>query len=148
MIVDSLKNFEKYVSLNPRFVTALKFIQQTDFSALEPGKFEIDEKNVTGNLMVAPLKTVETANLEVHNKYIDVQICLRGRETHGWIQREKCVQPKADFDEAKDAQFFSDTCTTYVTLEEGEFVIFFPEDGHQPMIGEGEIRKCILKVLV
>jgi beta-galactosidase beta subunit len=28
----------------------------------------------------------------------------------------------------------------------GEFAIFFPEDGHQPGIGEGTFRKIIVKI--
>ena len=34
------------------------------------------------------------------------------------------------------------------TLVPGEFIIFSPEDGHAPLIGEGEIKKIIIKVVV
>ena len=35
---------------------------------------------------------------------------------------------------------------TFYTLRPGQFTILFPEDGHAPMIGEGDVRKIIVKV--
>jgi YhcH/YjgK/YiaL family protein len=36
---------------------------------------------------------------------------------------------------------------TNVTLKPGQFVIFFPQDGHAPcIIGEKKIKKAIFKV--
>jgi beta-galactosidase beta subunit len=35
-----------------------------------------------------------------------------------------------------------------VNVQPGEFVIFSPEDGHAPLIGEGATKKIILKVAV
>ncbi len=34
----------------------------------------------------------------------------------------------------------------YFKLTAGQFAIFFPEDVHAPMIGEGTIKKLIIKV--
>jgi len=33
-------------------------------------------------------------------------------------------------------------------LTDGQFVIFFPEDVHAPMIGEDEIKKLVIKVKI
>lgn len=46
----------------------------------------------------------------------------------------------------KDIRFFDDEPETFYTLRPGQFTIFFPEDGHAPMIGEGNVRKIIVKV--
>ena len=35
---------------------------------------------------------------------------------------------------------------TLVKCRPGEFAIFWPQDGHQPCIGEGDILKAIFKV--
>ena len=35
---------------------------------------------------------------------------------------------------------------TYYTLRPGQFTMLLPEDGHAPMVGEGSIRKIIVKV--
>lgn len=146
MIIDTLKQAEQYASLNPLFEKAFKFLKENDLASLEPGKHPIDGENMWANIMHAPLKDVATANLEVHDKYIDIQVVIRGTETHGWIPRAACKQPKGEMNTEKDVLFFEDKAQTFVTIGAGQFAIFFPEDGHQPMIGTGEIRKCIIKV--
>ncbi len=35
---------------------------------------------------------------------------------------------------------------TLVTCKPGQFAIFWPQDGHQPCIGSGDIHKAIFKV--
>ena len=45
-------------------------------------------------------------------------------------------------------EFFNDAPSTYFTILPGEFAIFFPGDGHAPLIGEGETKKIIIKVAV
>lgn len=43
MVVDTLDNLEKYVSLNPLFADVVKFIKDNDLSKLEDGKHFIKE---------------------------------------------------------------------------------------------------------
>ncbi|MCD7962706.1 MAG: YhcH/YjgK/YiaL family protein [Rikenellaceae bacterium] len=146
MVIDSLKNCAKYSGLNPHFAKAFYFIATNDLASLEPGRHEVDGDNVYANIVHGTLKPKEAAKLEIHNNYIDIQICIKGQETFGWIKREACVMPEGDYNSEKDILFLNDQETTYFTLNDGEFAIFFPEDGHTPMIGEGEIKKCIIKV--
>ena len=41
MVIDTLDNLEKYVSLNPLFAEVVKFINETDLTKLETGKHPI-----------------------------------------------------------------------------------------------------------
>jgi YhcH/YjgK/YiaL family protein len=43
---------------------------------------------------------------------------------------------------------FHDEADTFFQLTNGQFAIFFPEDVHAPMIGEGEIKKLVIKVKI
>jgi YhcH/YjgK/YiaL family protein len=45
-------------------------------------------------------------------------------------------------------RFFHDNPDTYFELTDGQFVIFYPEDVHAPMIGEAEIKKLVIKVKI
>ena len=49
MVVDTLDNLEKYVSLNPLFADVVKFIKENDLSKLEDGKHFIKESNLFVN---------------------------------------------------------------------------------------------------
>src|SRR5690606_25082868 len=111
------------------------------------GKYEIEPglKAVFSNKK--GMKAEEsTAKFECHNRNIDIQFCINGKETIGWKPRENCVSPKGGYNEEKDVQFYSDAPDMYFQLTNGQFAIFFPEDVHAPMIGDEEIKKLVIKV--
>ena len=93
------------------------------------------------------LKKPADAKLEIHNAYLDIQVLVRGeRETFGWSERAVLSKPLGGFDAEKDIQLFDDEPQTCYTIRPGQFTILMPEDGHAPMVGEGSIRKIIVKV--
>ena len=149
MIIDTIQNASRYFSVHPLFEKAFEYINQNDLANTPDGKSDIAEglKAIISN---APGKTAETslAKFECHNKNIDIQLCVNGVETIGWKPREKCVTPNGEYNDEKDVQFFGDAPDTFFTLTNGQFAIFFPEDVHAPMIGEGEIKKLVLKIKI
>ncbi|HEX6847104.1 MAG TPA: YhcH/YjgK/YiaL family protein [Chitinophagaceae bacterium] len=149
MIIDTLNNASKYYSAHPLFARAFEYIRQTDLANAADGKLDISDglKAIYSN---APGKTKEASlsKFECHNKNIDIQVCINGLETIGWKPREKCVTPNGDYNAEKDVQFYNDTPDTFFQLTNGQFAIFFPEDVHAPMIGEGDIKKLVIKVKI
>jgi YhcH/YjgK/YiaL family protein len=149
MIIDIIQNASKYFSAHPLFEKAFEYIQQTDLANAADGKSDIAEglKVIFSN---APGKTKETslAKFECHDKNIDIQLCINGNETIGWKPREKCVHPNGDYNAEKDVRFFSDEPDMFFQLTNGQFAIFFPEDVHAPMIGDGTIKKLVIKVKI
>ena len=147
MIIDTVKNASKYFSTHPLFAKAFDYIQQSDLAHMPDGKADIAEglKVIVSN---GPGKTKEASlsKFECHDKNIDIQLCITGRETIGWKPREKCVQANGGYNAEKDVRYFSDAPDTFFDLTDGEFAIFFPEDVHAPMIGSGEIKKLVIKV--
>ena len=53
MIIDTLQNFEKYVSVNPLFALVAEFLKNNDLDTLEPGKHVIKGDDVFVNIQVA-----------------------------------------------------------------------------------------------
>jgi YhcH/YjgK/YiaL family protein len=149
MIIDTLSNASKYFSVHSLFARAFEYIHQTDLANAADGKSDIVEglKAIISN---APGKTKEAslAKFECHDKNIDIQFCIKGLETIGWKPRERCTTPNGDYNTEKDVRFFSDAPDTFFQLTDRQFAIFFPEDVHAPMIGEGEIKKLVIKVKI
>ena len=149
MIVDSLKNCGKYNCLHPLFAKAFDFISNKDLLNIENGTFQIEEglKLIVSN---GHGKTKESSleKFECHDKNIDIQICVNGKETIGWKPREKCEIPNGDYNSEKDVRFFNDEPDMYFQLTNNQFAIFYPEDVHAPMIGNGEIKKLVFKVKI
>lgn len=149
MILDSLANAEKYYGLHKNFAVAFEYLKAQDLLALEVGKYEVAD----GILAIVSDKegvTAETASakFECHNKNIDIQLCIRGNETIGWKPRNDCHSPKGEYSDEKDVLFYADAPDTYFSLKAGQFTIFYPEDVHSPMIGEGLIKKLVVKVRI
>ncbi|MFM6975449.1 MAG: YhcH/YjgK/YiaL family protein [Sphingobacteriaceae bacterium] len=148
MIIDTIANIDRYLGIHPSFAKAVDFIKTQNLSELEIGKYPIDGDAVFALISAKDGVKAEEAKFEAHNFYIDIQLCLADLETFGWSPRETVKQPKADYDEVKDVTFFNDKPSTYFDLRDGQLAIFFPSDVHAPMIGEGPIRKLVIKIKI
>jgi biofilm protein TabA len=150
MIIDTLQNAPKYFPVHALFAKAFDYINRNwaNLPAMEVGKYDIDGDKLKAIISAKKGMTVaeSIAKFECHNKYIDIQLCISGKEHLGWKPREKCRNEKEVYNQEKDVLFYNDEPDMYFGLTDGQFAIFFPEDVHAPMIGEGEIKKLVIKV--
>ena len=146
MIIDTIENLGKYVTLNPLFADVVEFLKNNNLQTIEEGKHFIKDKDLFVNIQVAKGKTQEAAVLETHIEMIDIQIPITCEETFGYTPL--CDLPDFEYNAEKDITKYGDTkAQTYVTVKPGQFVIFFPQDGHAPcIINQPEIKKAIFKV--
>jgi YhcH/YjgK/YiaL family protein len=148
MILDDLSNISKYVNDHPRFEKAFAYLTETDFENIKPGKYEIEGDLIYAMVVndngVAMLDS--TSEFECHNTYIDIQYVFGGVETVGYKSRLTCVEPRGEYDAKKDVLFYEDAPDFFFKLYPGQFGIYFPDDVHAPMIGEGKIRKVVMKI--
>ncbi len=149
MIIDSLKSFEKYLNIHPSFQKVYDFISGTDLHKLELGKHIIEENNLWCKVTQQEGKSFDDLpKLEVHDSFIDIHILLTGSEIIGFRDRVKCSGVEAKYDEMNDIAFLDEEAEVFVNCGVDNFVICFPKDAHSPMIGDGIIRKAIIKVRV
>lgn len=147
MIIDTIEKLAFYENLNPLFKDVVEFLRTNDLSSLEDGKHFIKGIDLFVNIQIAKAKTKEEAKMETHQRMIDIQIPLSTSETFGYTPLSKL--PKLEYNSEKDIIKYEQEAETYFTLQPGEFVIFFPQDGHTPCISsEKEIRKAIFKVKI
>ena len=149
MIIDTLRNAQRYYNLHRSFQTAFEYLNSTNLTALENGVIELADgirvivSNDQGKKVEATTKT-----FECHNQNIDIQVLIHGNETMGWKPRADCQVIEVPYNPEKDHMFYSDEPDTYFSLNNGQFVIFFPEDVHAPMIGKELIKKLVVKIPV
>ena len=139
---------DKKLMDNPYYAKAIEYINTHDLNALEPGKHLIDGDNLFVNIVDSNMKTPEQARLEVHDRYIDIQVPLSKEETFGVAPRSSCKEPDGEKNIEKDILFYRDPVTETITAAPREVVTFAPETAHAPLIGEGTIHKAIFKVKV
>ena len=150
MIIDTLDNATRYYTLHPGFKTAFEYLSSIDLNELEPGTIDV-AAGVKIIVAEGEARTAEAAvkTFECHNQNIDIQLLISGAETMGWKPRKDCSNVQGDgYNEANDILFFEEMADTFFTLNPGHFVIFYPEDVHAPMIGEGLIKKLVVKVTI
>lgn len=148
MIIDSLSNAAKYYGLHRHFAKAFEYILLQDLAVMEAGKYSVLGDEINAAVMLKDgLKKTE-GKPEAHNNYIDIQVCPVGSEILGWKPRQSCTSPKGDYNPEKDVIFYNDEPDTWFSLQAGQFAIFFPEDVHTPMIGEGQIKKLVVKIKI
>jgi biofilm protein TabA len=147
MILDVIGNLPCYQVLNKGFAKAIEFLSRPDIKELPAGRYEIDEERIYAMVSKGYGRKKEDALLEVHEKYIDIQLLLEGSEKMGWKSRSSCIQQSGEYDQTSDFQFFADEPDVWFSIASGTFVIFFREDAHMPLISSGQVHKVVVKVI-
>lgn len=146
MIMDVLENARRYQVMNTGFAKAIEFLLRPDLKELPVGKCAIDGERVYAMVSKDMGKKKADAQLETHEKYIDIQLILEGTDDMGWKPKSLCKQPSGAYDPETDLQFFVDPPNTWLSVERGAFVIFFPQDAHMPLISSAPIHKVVVKI--
>jgi len=146
MIFDHLDNADLYFALHPGFAAGFAFLRQAGLEALAPGRYEIDGDRVYALVFEGDGKGREDALLEAHERYLDVQFTVSGRECIGWKSTPACTDTNKPYDPDVEAVLFSDPATIWIDVPAQHFVVLYPHDAHAPMCGQEHVRKVVLKI--
>ena len=122
-----------------------------DLSALPDGISEICGEDIFVNRVRAKARNIAESMAELHQEYIDIHLILSGNETIGY-----CVKPQEPGAVAllpfeNDCELQSNVeGEQFITLERGQYCVFYPHEWHRPMIRkvghDDEIDKIVIKV--
>ena len=99
------------------------------------------------NVMNTETKT-ETALMEAHEKYIDVQCLISGEEKMLYTDKS-ALKVEKPYNENTDCAFYSFDEAEEITLTSGECAIFYSNEAHLPCRAPKDkmvIKKAVLKV--
>ena len=144
MIFDDFKNFDLY-DIDE---TVKNFILNIDPN-ISTGRHIISDK---AYINIDEYKTRDDSEikLEAHRKYIDIQYVITGNECMGYGIYENFKNTEK-YNEDKDVEFLEGKQYNYINVKEGEFVIFYPNDVHAPMLSvqkSENIKKAIVKIAI
>lgn len=148
MVLSTLDDSERVEMLHPMFKKAFDYVKTHDLLDAECGRVGIDGDNLFINSCNPVCVKADEQVLEVHRKYIDIHILLEGEETIGWKPLADCCKEVKVYDADGDCALFGDAASAYVRMLPGQVMIVWPEDAHAPIIGQGSIRKLIVKVKI
>ena len=149
MIKDRLENSDNYKNISEGIRKGFNWLKNIDLLKIDDGRYDIEGDSIYAN--VQTYDTKETALFEAHKKYIDIQYMIKGEELVGVAPYTDC-QITETYDENRDIEFMN-CCGRcwHETLNEGDFLIFFPNDAHQPSLISGEkrrVKKVVVKVRI
>ncbi|AGC67829.1 hypothetical protein Cst_c08300 [Thermoclostridium stercorarium subsp. stercorarium DSM 8532] len=148
MIIDSLENSKLYEALHPGFQKAFRFIREFHQNEKEDGRYEIDGNDVYALVQSYTTLPSDQCKWESHDKYIDIQYIVRGKEIIGYAPRNTLVS-STGYNAEKDITFYENQAGTDIRLTDGMYAILYPWDGHKPKCIYDEasnIKKIVVKV--
>ncbi|MEI7473747.1 MAG: YhcH/YjgK/YiaL family protein [bacterium] len=147
MIVDKIENIEFYKNINPKIAKALDYIENTDFSKVQNGRYEIEGLDIFAIVQEYDSKPIENGKLEAHKIYTDIQFIAEGSEKIGYDSIENLTVSE-EYNQEKDLMFYEEK-GELITLNKNMFAIFFPHDAHMPGISTdkpNKVKKVVVKI--
>jgi biofilm protein TabA len=164
MLLDRLEQADRYIGLHPGLAAGFYYLRRVMTEGASPGRHELDGERLFVIVSQDDGRGRGAAKLESHRRYIDIQMPLAlvaegdasglpspsisADEVIGWRAVADCRDIETPYDEARDIAFYRDVPETWLSLAPGVFAVFFPEDAHAPLAGQGRVLKAIVKVAV
>lgn len=149
MIYDHRSNLPSYRGLSPLFDLALRYLEKTDLTALEPGKYPIDGDSVFVLIQSPCTRSRTESRWESHRRYIDIQYLISGKEQIGF-QNTGLLTVEEPYDTDQDIAFYRDNGQGFfVPMAPESFVVCFPQDAHMPLVcadAPEPIKKAVIKI--
>ncbi len=150
MIFDRLSNSKQYEKLNEKFKNGFDFLKNNNLKEMKDGRYDIAE-GVFANVQSLKTKNKTAKKWEAHKDYIDIQYVIKGEECMGYGILEDFKKVVVPYDKEKDIEFLDGEKFNYINVNENDFVIFYPNDVHAPMLSvkeDVEIKKVIVKIKI
>lgn len=148
MVFDKIDNIEIYKGLSEDIYSGLKFLQQIR-PDIENGEHVINPR-VKAIVSEYDTKVVNENGYEAHRKFIDIQYLLKGTEKNCCLPIERLKETRP-YKEEIDATFYmAEKPSQEMTLGDGYFAIYYPQDGHMPglRVGKSEkVKKVVIKIV-
>lgn len=145
MILDHIDNINFYQEL--KIYNILKYIQNTNFTNIEDGKYYLDGDNLFYSVSSFNTKTFENCIWESHYRYTDIQYMIAGEEVIA-LENIKYLNLKEEHKE-KDLKIYSNQIINPFIFKQNMFSVFFKHDGHMPNLVSKisqPVRKVVFKV--
>jgi len=148
MIIDKIENISMYTELIPDAAAGFtaKLMEKTIL-----GKHVLSE-NIYANIEMYNTKSLQDGKFESHDRYIDIQILLKGKERI-YITGRTGLTVSVPYNGDKDITFYSDDVDKYnfEVLDGTNFIMIFPHEAHASQIAidtSEEVLKLVIKIKV
>lgn len=146
MIIGKLKDIEQYKGLSENLDRAIESIKNKEYLCGNPGKNIIYKDEVFFNHRIVNTREEKDSFYEIHKKYIDIQIPIDNDENYAFSFSIDGMDMKEMYNDEKDYAFYNGDIKNKVRLTSEDFIIFFTEEPHMPLLMV-DVKKKIQKVI-
>ena len=150
MIKDTLDQIYRYKDVIPKWDMLLDALKIESLRGLDEGRYDLVDGESFFLIACYQTKKIQDTQFEAHRKFIDIQIVLEGVELIYTSPFSRFIADVHGYDKEKDIQFGKTAVPDILLLKEGDFVVFYPEDAHNPGCSVGEqsvdVKKAIFKI--
>lgn len=148
MIYDSLDNLEQYLAVAPEAIDILQR-KLSEITVDTPnGKIILIENKLFIIVSRYTTRSLVESKVETHSNFADLQMLICGNEKIGYtpVNSLPVLTPYQEQDDYALYELNSEN-TVFLPLIQGNFAIFFPEEGHVPGCGNGsDVVKVVVKI--
>lgn len=151
MIADRIENWRLYAGLSDGISKAFEILMDGGTALKKDGRYEVQGDRLYYNVQHYKTRAIEESKFEAHEKYIDVQFVVEGKELIGVARKDKLKISQA-YDSDKDVAFYKVPAEfSSVIMKAGMFCVLFPHDAHMPCVQAGEpadVHKVVVKIKI
>ena len=147
--IDKKQFYEHYQQFPQRWKLVFDFIKNNDLGQIPLGITELSEE-VYFNMQEYTTRDFGELILEAHQKYIDLQYVISGRELIGSGCLSEAVNV-APYNEETDYAGYKLPIFPFYLANPDYFFIFFPNQPHLPGVNAGKetpMRKVVFKIKI
>lgn len=126
---------------------SFEFLKTNNLDTISPGRYVIDEGNVTAFISEGEPNRLEQIKWETHDNFTDLQYIVLGKTLMGVASRSEgsVTEP---YDSSRDVTFY-DVEGDFYKSDSESFFLFFPTDIHRPAVrieDYNEIKRVLIKI--
>ncbi|MFE5323675.1 YhcH/YjgK/YiaL family protein [Paenibacillus sp. NPDC056579] len=153
MIVGHIRHWKQEKAMaHPVIRQALDYLERTNFTDMETGKYPIIPDQMYAMVMQLTTKPLEEAKAEKHEQFLDIHYVLQGSETIGYAVNSGANQTIQPYDADGDYALYGHVeGERFVRMSAGDYVVLLPEDIHRPGLCDnapGPVRKVVVKISI
>lgn len=149
MIVGNIHALQSWLPEELR--QAIEHVKQHITPETPLGKHDIDGNRLFMLVSEDSTQPIAERPAEFHARYLDIQIVMRGQEGMTF-STQPAGEPETNWLADKDIAFLPEGVEEKtLTLNEGDFVVFYPGEVHKPLCAVGKpekVRKVVVKLLM
>ena len=149
MIFGNMDCLNEYDFLPEAVKECFEYVKNHDMMSLTKGSHEIHGDTLFVNVVEYTTTTPDNRFWEAHRAYLDVHVVFSGKEQIDLNFIDNMAQK--DYVPADDFLPMDGEPNSHVVLEQGDFLICYPSDGHRTAVAVGEpcdVKKAIFKVKI